>query len=384
VDDESIARARVELPPVEDPAVALQAIRRKSEAYARSMEVLLAQQSPEALPRGSAVQWLDPRKFQVSLGDSASDSPGDATGQPEAATEGHTAEVLGKSQPLPNRDPSTTGPADTQTFSDASNLPLELADVSDQPAVATVTPSKVQSIPLNIAPPSVSGGDSALLAKLSKRIKENPRDVASHLEYQMLRYLFDEPVPNLTAIAPLPQEDRELVTAILDGLSNLRSTLRRDSNLMTAEKIRPMVELADRLKTSAELVVPTLALATRVEGFGRYETMESRLIAGRETPAIIYCEIENFSSQINAEQLWETNLSMEVALFSEMGPQVFTDAPASISDTSRSRRHDFFVRKLIKFPSNLTIGRYVLKVTLIDSQSNRVAETSLPLQVVAQ
>ena len=112
--------------------------------------------------------------------------------------------------------------------------------------------------------------------------------------------------------------------------------------------------------------------------------MDARLIAGKETPAIIYCEIENFSSQMNAEQMWETNLSMEVALFHEMGPQVFTDSPATIADTSRSRRHDFFVRKLIKFPSNLTMGRYVLKVTMVDTQSNRVAETSLPLQVVAQ
>jgi hypothetical protein len=75
---------------------------------------------------------------------------------------------------------------------------------------------------------------------------------------------------------------------------------------------------------------------------------------------------------------------MEVVLFSEMGQQVFQDLPAKIADTSRSKRRDFFVRKLIKFPSNLTIGRYVLKVTMVDTQSNRVAETSLPVQVVAQ
>jgi len=359
--------------PQEDPAIAIDALRRKSESYARSLEALLAQRNVEGSPfRASAVQWLNPREFQLSLG-----AHDDSRVKP--------AEAIGKSEPRPNRDPAATGPADTQTFSDASNLPLELADVIDKTTVAAVTPERVaRDAPLSLMPSKNGPADSVLSAKLTKRVKENPRDVAGHLEYQMLLFLQDEQVPNLASIATLPQEDRELVTAILDGLSNVRSTLRRDGNLMIAEKIRPIVELSDRLKTSAELTVPTLALAKRVEGFGRYETMDARLIAGKETPAIIYCEIENFSSQMNTEQMWETNLSMEVALFHEMGPQVFTDSPATIADTSRSRRHDFFVRKLIKFPSNLTMGRYVLKVTMVDTQSNRVAETSLPLQVVAQ
>jgi hypothetical protein len=39
---------------------------------------------------------------------------------------------------------------------------------------------------------------------------------------------------------------------------------------------------------------------------------------------------------------------------------------------------------MIKLPASLTIGRYLLKVTIIDQQANRVAEASVPLVVNAQ
>lgn len=329
-------------------------------------------------PKMSSVQWLDPANYQLALGD----GPERPTTQEPDAIESSKRTTLTSSEipverPMPKAAPMEPAP---NAVTDASNVPLELADAGDQPAVAMMT----KSAPDNAISLPTLATDSALSAKFSKRIRENPRDLAAHLDYQMLLFLQDEQVPNLAAIAPLPQEDRELVTAVLDGVSNLRSTLRRDANLMLAEKIKPIVELAERLKTSAELTVPVMTLARKVEGFGRYESMDARIIAGKETPAIVYCEIENFSSQLNSNQEWESNLSMEVVLFSEMGQQVFQDLPATISDTSRSRRRDFFIRKLIKLPANLVIGRYVLKVTLVDTQSNRVAETSLPVQVVAQ
>lgn len=389
-----------------DDSGTIAALARKSESHARAMEnamksrdaeipskkietvVRTAKQTessarpPKAVPvaaappKMSSVQWLDPSNYQLALGDGP--EPRNAE---EPITKPSAEQValtdIPVERPMPKAAP--VEPA-RNAVTDASNVPLELADAGDQPAVAMMTKSAPDN---SISLPTLTT-DSALSAKFSKRIRENPRDIAAHLDYQMLLFLQDEQVPNLAAIAPLPQEDRELVTAVLDGVSNLRSTLRRDANLMLAEKIKPIVELAERLKTSAELTVPVMTLARKVEGFGRYESMDARIIAGKETPAIVYCEIENFSSQLNSNQEWESNLSMEVVLFSEMGQQVFQDLPATISDTSRSRRRDFFIRKLIKLPANLVIGRYVLKVTLVDTQSNRVAETSLPVQVVAQ
>jgi hypothetical protein len=38
----------------------------------------------------------------------------------------------------------------------------------------------------------------------------------------------------------------------------------------------------------------------------------------------------------------------------------------------------------VRLPANLTIGRYLLKVTIVDQFANRIAETTVPLQVVAK
>ena len=55
------------------------------------------------------------------------------------------------------------------------------------------------------------------------------------------------------------------------------------------------------------------------------------------------------------------------------------DDPGSIAG-----HRDDFPRTLVNFPSTLTVGRYMLKVTIVDRQANRVAEASLPIQVAAQ
>jgi hypothetical protein len=129
-----------------------------------------------------------------------------------------------------------------------------------------------------------------------------------------------------------------------------------------------------------------LALCTKVDAFGRYEPIDpARFPAGRSSNAVVYCEVDNLSSQLNAEKKqWQTDLTQEVVLYTESGMQVWADKPAQLHDYCRTRRDDFFVSKMITLPDNLSIGSYLLKVTIVDQQNNRVAEASLPVQIVAR
>ena len=209
--------------------------------------------------------------------------------------------------------------------------------------------------------------------------------MSANLDYQMMLFLHDQSVPDLASLTSLPTEDRELVSAVMDGLSNFRNTLRSDNNMLYSRKIRPLTDLADRLKQQAELSIPTLVLCTRVDGFGRYDPIEpARLLAQKPQQAIIYCELENFSSHQNDNRLWQTDVTQEAVLYTDDGMQVWADKTQTVQDQSRNRRHDFFLRTLVNFPSTLTVGRYMLKVTIVDRQANRVAEASLPIQVAAQ
>ena len=220
--------------------------------------------------------------------------------------------------------------------------------------------------------------------RITQRAKDFPRDVSANLDYQMLLFLRDEAVPQLPSLTSLPNEDRELVSAVMDGMSNFRSTLRSDNNMLYSRKIRPLTDLADRLKQQAELSIPTLVLCKRVDGFGRYEPIDPpRFPAQKDAEAIIYCELENFASHENDTKQWQTDVTQEAILYTEDGMQVWQDKTQKIQDLSRNRRHDFFLRTMVKFPNTLIVGRYMLKVTIVDVQANHVAEASLPIQIAA-
>ena len=229
---------------------------------------------------------------------------------------------------------------------------------------------------------STGAGDLEL--SLGKNLKDNPKDLWAQLDFQLLQFLKDKPTPQLETMTNLPSEDRELISSVMDALTNFRNALRADNNMLMSRKVRPILDLADRVRAQADLVIPTLALCTKVNGFGLYEPIEPQFQAMKAHEIIIYCEVENFASHQNGKRMWETRLSQEVVLYTETGLPVWQDKTESIPDLARNRRHDFFVIKKTKFPANITLGRYLLKVTMVDQQASRVAEATLPVQFVAQ
>jgi hypothetical protein len=347
---------------------------RKTESYSRDMSSIIdgrgATQSkgpsgaspgsaPQAPPKHSAVEWLDPSEFRIT--------PGGMADGPRAATD-------------------TTDRADRASMKPAisTRSPQEISPEAlvDHAAVSDVAARPGSSNPAQPLPPLTS---DLLAEKLSRRVKEYPRDVSAQLEYQLLQFLLDQPSPQLAVLSSLPSEDRELVTAVLDGLTNLRNALRADNNMLLSRKIKPLLDLSERLRGQADLTIPTIALCTNVKGFGNYEPIEpARFAAGKEHPAIVYCEIANFASNLNDQQLWETRLTWDMTLYTEQGMSVWSDKTERIIDTSRNRRHDFFVRKMIALPNTLIMGRYLLKVSIVDTQSNRVSEATAPIVIAAQ
>ncbi len=95
---------------------------------------------------------------------------------------------------------------------------------------------------------------------------------------------------------------------------------------------------------------------------------------------ILYCEIENFSSHLNGNKYWETNLTEECLLYNAAGQRIWENNRTAVADTCRNRRRDFFVGKRIHIPP-LPAGQYSLKVTVTDPQSNRGTQATLPIQI---
>jgi hypothetical protein len=373
----------VHVPPVPpenfDPAAA---VARRAQQYSREMGPLIDQRTA-----GANVPTTTPHQ----------QPPSDVTWD-DASTDIRRAHEPGQRQPEQPRsdvkppadaNPLPVHPGDAEEMASANSSASAQRASDRQPRAEdsppTTRPSDSTAAPLAVEPPGDASDAPGLNHKLQRRVRDYPRDVSGHLDYQLLRFLLDEPVPNLPSIAPLPGEDRELVAAVIDGLVNFRNTLRSDNNMLLSRKVRPLLEMADRLRSQAELSIPTVALCTSVRTFGDYDPIDpARFAAGRAHEVILYCEVQNFASQLDDKQTWQTRLTKDAVLYTESGMSVWSDKTETVTDSARQRRHDFFIVKKMKIPANLAVGRYLLKVSIVDQQASRVAEATMPLVIAAQ
>ena len=268
-----------------------------------------------------------------------------------------------------------------------ANAPPATQQVPPPPAPAMAPGWTANQASYVVAPPAIARSPlDSLEQKVHQRATENPRDLAAQIDDQLLMFVQNRPVPQLEGLSSLAAEDQEILSATLDALSNLRNLLRSDSGALESRKVRPLLDLADRLRAEGELTIPTLALCSRVDGFGVYEPMDAgHFKAGREQQAILYCEIDNFASKQDEKRLWTTRLQEQITLYTESGVRAWgEDKPRETRDESRNKRRDFFLVKMVTLPATLAPGRYILKVTIVDEQAQRIAEGTLPVQVGGQ
>ena len=150
-------------------------------------------------------------------------------------------------------------------------------------------------------------------------------------------------------------------------------------------------ELEKRLKRTPELKLPTIALCTRVGGFGDFdewdihnEAAQYSFVAHTSQPVIIYLEMEGFSSKLNPNDLWETVTSQHLTIYSDRdGIPVWKEDWQSAADRSRKQRRDYFTVQKLTIPRSLSIGRYQLKIRVRDEKTGAEAEHNIPFIMTA-
>lgn len=223
-----------------------------------------------------------------------------------------------------------------------------------------------------------------LTQTFSDRVGANPRDPASQLDLQIARYLntglndnVGPGTPMTAELSALPDEDREMISAVVDGLTNFRAVYRNERNPLATQKAAPLLEMAERIRSRTDLAVGSIALCTAVRAYGNYDPIEPlKFRSGVANTAVFYCEVEGFQSLLDEQGRWTTKLSIELRLFTatDAGLQVWDAKSDAVTDVSRKRRRDFFINKKIVLPATLNPGRYILKATVKDLQQKRVAE----------
>ncbi len=292
---------------------------RKTRQYARDMSPLLEQQDtggtlPATQP--SIVQWGEPN-------------------HPHPMEPAAVVAVAPATQPVVTPD-------------NQPNRPASLAAAKMDDDVPQILPESADHITDSTTASGVNVPTDDYEKKLYQNVIDYPRDLGNQIDYELLRFVRDEPTPDLSTISGLTSEDKEILSALLDGINNFRNTVRADGDQMLGSKIQPLVDMVDRLHQQAELAIPVIALCTRVDSFAVYKEVPScRFPAGADNEVIVYSEVANFSSTQNNDKMWETRLKQEMTLYTESGMAVWPEKSNAelFVDVAHARRHDFFIAR---------------------------------------
>jgi len=196
------------------------------------------------------------------------------------------------------------------------------------------------------------------------------------------RALVPEALPGLT-----PRE-REIVGLMQDFFRQLGEDLADSGNPEVL--VDAIDELSKALRKQPQLVLPQAALCSRVSGFGDYDEFpvnddgRYRFLAQDDQQAVVYVEVEDFSSERNKKGEWVTELSQQLVIFSDRdGIPVWREDWQLGTDTSKNRRADFFIVQVITLPPRLSVGLYQFKIHVRDKQSGAEAEVTVEFEMVA-
>jgi hypothetical protein len=302
----------------------------------------------------------------------ASDQP---TAQPaSAATDPAPRPEVQWTSPLPARPAASPTPA-------SPTIPSTQAGTAQAPAPAAPSASP----PPAAAALTTADHTQRLIAQLKRDAAVAPAAVKPYLALAALSLV--DPSRELTEadLAPLAAEDRQLVLAYQRAFTLIARSTSADPLDQRRQLRLAADELTEQLTAHQPLAIRTAHLCTKVSGYGIYTPFTSTtFLAGREHPVIIYAELDQFLAKPMPDGNHSVRLTQEVTLYNEAdGLAVWRVKPTEIADTSRNRRRDFFVVQIVQLPATLSVGRYILSLTVTDVHGSSLDEAKLPIQIIA-
>ena len=182
------------------------------------------------------------------------------------------------------------------------------------------------------------------------------------------------PIPGLSAA------EQEFWTKELYGLATYLDARRvGDPQRRATEAALHLREAAARIGELATPVVRNLAFCKEVTSFGVYKKFAKyEFKAGDE--ALLYCEIENLKAD-STDRGYHTAVKSSYQILDSRGERIADQEFPASDDYCASRRRDFFIPYFIWIPKRINAGSYTLQLTVQDTQTQKVGQSSIQFSV---
>jgi hypothetical protein len=295
----------------------------------------------------------------------------------------------------PPRPETTVTPVAALT--PTSTAPAAPADSADPPVLAAVTAREQAAVAVpEIAgsaetpspnAPAVARHAPISLAQFLKQWTGDPDDSSfrQQLDLRILRAIAGDHEAAREPFSVVSAEQQAMGSRLIDSLIAIRQAHDGDPTEAITDVLASIDGLRDSLRPLSELRIPTVALCRQVRGFGDYVPIEPPSFpAGTAAEFVLYCEVQNFISQPEDDNLYHARFEMRTTILDRAGDSVLEIRDADIVDSCRNRRNDCFIPRLVRLPATLSPGEYVAKVTVIDKLGDKLAENRASFRVVAR
>lgn len=267
------------------------------------------------------------------------------------------------------------------------------AGVESVETVAVVDSEEISIIQLE-SPGIPTKGVTTLADELARALHERSRQGQTPMRdltvMAALAMLDKNRVIHPEAVESLNDEQRAALTALQQwflamehGMDDQEATLQILTEALNG--------LQASLKQKSSFGLAQQSLVTRVGGFGdvdewalRSEHDEYNFIAHSGQEIILYMELEGFDSHLDTKGQWETATSQQLVIYSDRdGIPVWRESWQTATDRSRTRRSDYFTAQKVTIPTNLSVGKYQLKVRVRDEKTQAESEATIPFVMTA-
>ena len=209
------------------------------------------------------------------------------------------------------------------------------------------------------------------------------RYVETQVHLRMLLLMAGDNARAMQAIPNLDPPEQEFWQQVFWGLTNyFDDTALPNKTDRVSQTVTQLREAVARLQAEANLELRNVAFCHKITSFGSYE----RFDRDEYTPGqrvLLYAEVVNFKSVPQpADGLYRTQLKSTIEIFrAGEGQPVSRIEFQETPDLCRSYRQDYFHSYELKVPGNLALGPHLLKLTIEDIQSGKLATYSVNFMV---
>ena len=215
-----------------------------------------------------------------------------------------------------------------------------------------------------------------LIADLERYVTEDADNIDAQLALRCLysvRGDAEKAFDPLDQISLAQQQDAIALGKAMLLVAQVRS-LGDHADVEQANKAyKSLKQLQEKVAEKADLQISSLAICSKVDGFGRYDRIfDGKLELGYPMRVIVYCELDNFKNTEDADGKYLTDLHARITLY-DQDYNILRQQSADVRDIPSFRpRRDFFLRGPLDMPK-LSPGKYQIEVRIEDKIAGKVA-----------